>query len=240
MSVATLRVERVSRAFGDILALRDVTLEARAGEVLAILGASGSGKSTLVRLMALVDEPTSGRVLLDGVEVPWRGPRWLDAVRRLGLVQQKPGLLRASTLANVAFPLRARGVRRPSAERTARTWLDRLGLAARADARAWTLSGGEAQRAALARALVARPDALLLDEATNQLDPESTRVVEDILREQAARGASVVLVTHSVAQARRIADRIAFFDAGTLAAQGVSHILDDPPTSPLARFLAFA
>lgn len=235
-----LAAQGVSVRYGDVRALDDATLEARGGETLAILGASGSGKSTLVRALHLLETPSAGRVLVDGAPAPARGAAWLAQARRFGLVQQKPGLLRMRAWENVAYPLRARGVPRPEARRVAHAWLERLGLADRADARAHSLSGGEAQRVGLARALAPRPDALLLDEATNQLDPERARQVEEILREEARRGAAVVIVTHSASQARRLADRVAFLDAGRLVESGPVAILDAPRSEPLRRYLAYA
>lgn len=241
MSAAPLlRAERVGRSFGEVHALHDVALDVRAGETTVVMGASGSGKSTLLRLLGLLDAPTAGRVLLEGREVPPTGAAWLEAVRRIGLVQQRPGLLRATTVENVAFPLRGRGVARRAAEQDATRWLDRLGLASKADARASTLSGGEAQRTALARALVARPDVLLLDEATNQLDGEATRLVEAILREERARGCALVLVSHDVRQARRLADRFLFLVKGRAEASGPRAMLDSPTAPALATFLEYA
>jgi len=209
-------------------ALRDASLSVAAGECVALLGPSGSGKTTLVRILATLLAPESGHVAA-------------PPLRRIGLVQQRPGFLRASTLDNVAYPLRVRGASRATARRVAAERLVALGLAARADAGAWTLSGGEAQRAGLARALVARPDALLLDEATNQLDPEWTRRVEDLLRAERARGCAVLLVTHSVAQARRLADRVALLEEGRIVEEGpAAETLASPRTERLRAFVEMA
>lgn len=238
MTPPRLSCEGLARRYRDVEALRDVTLDARAGEVLAVLGASGSGKSTLLRLLHLLERPDAGVVRLDGEVVP-EGPRRLAALRRLALVQQRPGLLRMDALRNAAFATRARGVPRSEAEARALAWLERLGLAARARTPAHRLSGGEAQRVALAGALATRSDALLLDEATNQLDPAGVRLVEGILREEAARGCAVVLVTHQVAQARRVADRFVLLEKGIVAEAGDVSRLDAPQSDALASFLAF-
>jgi tungstate transport system ATP-binding protein len=193
----------------------DVVVEP--GRIHALLGPSGSGKSTLVRLLHELVEPDEGSVELQAARTSSR----LERLRRFGLVQQSPGLLRASARANVAFPLRTRGVPKARALAEADAWLERLGLADRSGAPARDLSGGEAQRVAIARALAPRPDVVFLDEATNQLDPRSVREVEAILREEArGRGAALVLVSHSVAQARRLADDATFLDGGRAIAQG--------------------
>lgn len=233
---AVLTAEHVGRTLGGARVLHDVSVEARRDEILCVLGPSGSGKSTLLRLLHLLDAPDSGRVLVDGAPAPVEGEAWLATVRRFALVQQTPGLLRATAWENVAFPLRARGVAREEARATAMAWLARVGLSARSGARASTLSGGEAQRVALARALTTRPDVLLLDEATNQLDPESTREVEALLREERVRGCAIVLVTHNVRQARRLADRIAFLAPQQPNLYGTRALLEQPP-APLQSFL---
>lgn len=238
MTPPRLSCEGLARSYRDIHALRGVAVEARAGEVLAVLGASGSGKSTLLRLLHLVERPDAGVVRIDGEPVP-EGPRRLAALRRLALVQQRPGLLRMGALRNAAFACRARGASRQEAEARALAWLDRLGLAARAAAPAHRLSGGEAQRVALAGALATRSDALLLDEATNQLDPAGVRLVEGVIREEASRGCAVVLVTHQVAQARRVADRFVLLEKGRVAEAGRVAGLDAPGSDALKAFLAF-
>lgn len=236
MSAPLLQARGVRVAFGGAEALRGADLAVREGEIVALLGASGSGKSTLVRALHLLLEPDAGAVLLDGQSVP--PPARREAMRRLSLVQQQPGLLRAGALENVAFPLRARGGPKAEARERARAALAEVGLAHKADAPAATLSGGEAQRVAVARALVTRPEALLVDEGTNQLDPASVLLVEGLLRRERDEGRAVVLVTHSVAQARRVADRVAFLEAGRVAEEGPAReVLSAPRTQGLRAFL---
>ena len=211
---AVLEARDVRRTYGSREVLRGVSMALRAGELTALMGPSGSGKSTLVRVLHMLEAPDGGYVCFRGE------PARAEAMRRIALVQQRPGLLRARAWENAAFYLRARGAARPHAEREARACLARLGMAARADTHAHLLSGGEMQRVALARALATRSDALLLDEATNQLDPETARVVEALLAEERARGCAILMVTHSVAQARRLADSVAFLEEGRIVEAG--------------------
>ncbi|HEX2021494.1 MAG TPA: ATP-binding cassette domain-containing protein [Candidatus Thermoplasmatota archaeon] len=234
-----MRVEArgVSRRLGRVDALAGVDLAVGPGESVAVLGASGAGKSTLLRALHLLDPPDAGEVLLDGAPAPRSGAARLAAVRRFALVQQRPGLLRASVIDNVAFPLRARGVARAERRSAARERLAQVGLDALADEPAWRLSGGEAQRVALARALATRPEVLLLDEATNQLDPAWTRRVEALLEAERARGCGLVLVTHNVRQARRVAQRHVLMEAGRVVARGPIADLDAPRGGPLRAFV---
>lgn len=241
MSAPLLAARHVARAYGPVHALRDASLTARRGEVLALIGPSGAGKSTLLRLLHGLEGADAGEVHLDGAPLPAKGPARLAAVRRLALVQQKPGFLQGSARENVAFPLRARGTPRAEALARADALLARFGLTARAHAPARHLSGGEAQRAALARALIARPDGLLLDEFTNQLDPDNEEAAERAVLAERARGAAVVVVTHRVAQVRRLADRVAFLHEGRVMEEGPARDVLEAPRDPLlARFLSRA
>lgn len=235
-----LETAAVSRSYGARNALTEASFSMREGEIVAVLGPSGAGKSTLLRLLHLIEAPDSGRVLIDDEPAPTSAKARRALMRRIGLAQQRPGLLRATAVDNVAFSLRAHGIPRDQARVRARHALRALGLADRALADARDLSGGEAQRVALARATVHDPEALLLDEATNQLDPQSARLVEAHLRSQRARGAAIALVTHQVAQARRVADRFVLVERGRIVDEGDIAALDAPRTDALREFLAYA
>ncbi|MBI3764865.1 MAG: ATP-binding cassette domain-containing protein [Chloroflexi bacterium] len=212
MSLYTL--ESVVQEYGGrrVLEIERFTVEPR--EILGIVGPSGAGKSTLLRLMAFVEPATGGEISFGGEAA--RGPETpLELRRRVTMVFQRPVLLHRSVAENVAFGLRVRG--EADARRKVDAALAQVGLTELAGKGAAKLSGGEAQRAALARALVLDPDVLLLDEPTANLDPYNVGLIEAIVREQnAARGTTVVLVTHNVFQAKRLATRAGLLLGGRL------------------------
>jgi len=201
MSLYQLR--GVTRAYGRRRVVDVEALDIERGEILCLVGPSGSGKSTLLRLLNFLEPPTAGTILFDGQLVPPDPPLYL--LRRVTTVFQRPILLNRSVRDNVAYGLRLRGL---SLDGRVDESLDRVGLATFAHQPAHKLSGGELQRAALARALVLDPEVLLLDEPTANLDPYNVGLIESIVRAQnRERGTTVVLVTHNVFQARRLASR---------------------------------
>jgi len=213
--MTTLRAESVSRVFetrGEAVhAVQDVSLEVRPGELLVVTGPSGAGKTTLLNLLGGLDRPTSGRVLLGDDELSALGEEQLAAVRRdrLGYVFQSFGLIPVLSAAeNVEVPLRLQ--RMPPAERDSRVAeaLELVGLGAHAAQRPYELSGGQQQRVGIARALAARPQLLLADEPTGQLDSGTAATVMDLIGELVhARGVAAVVTTHDAALVRR-ADRV--------------------------------
>ncbi|MCP5152792.1 MAG: ATP-binding cassette domain-containing protein [Ectothiorhodospiraceae bacterium] len=228
--VAPLCCSGVGLARGGRVLLDDVTLElARRPGVTVILGPNGAGKSLLLRVVAGLVEPDRGRVR-------W-GPRPPDRSRatRIGFVFQKPVMLRRSVLANVTYALRAAGVPRHEREARARSLLAAgdLGHLERVSAR--VLSGGEQQRVALVRALATKPEALLLDEPTASLDPRSTQAIEALVRATRAAGVGVVLVTHDLGQARRLADEVVFIHRGRVLEQAPAACFFDAPSTAAAR-----
>jgi putative ABC transport system ATP-binding protein len=199
----------------DVHALRELSLEIGAGEMLAIMGPSGSGKSTLLNLIGTLDRPSSGRYFLDGQPVEELDEEELSSLRnrKIGFVFQAFNLMpRETALANVELPLIYAGL--PAAERRARARaaLERVGLADRADHLPTQLSGGQQQRVSLARAIVNRPLLLLADEPTGALDSVTTREVMGLLRELHRQGMTVVLVTHDASVAGYAERRISFQD----------------------------
>lgn len=226
----------------SVLVLRDVSLEVPRGGSLALVGPSGAGKSSLLRLWNGLDSPTSGRVLLDGADVAALAPTELR--RRVGLVFQIPRSLAPSVEENVTLGprLRAEARReRPALEGVAERWLARVGLAADFLPRAMgSLSVGEQQRVAVARALANEPEALLLDEPTAALDPRSARELLDLLaRLRSELGLTFVFVSHALEHARAVAQRTAVIVAGELVEVGATDEVFNQPRDPRTRaFLA--
>src|SRR6202165_4331537 len=226
---SAVRAECVSRHYqmGSALirAVDDVTLEVRSGEFLALLGSSGSGKSTLLNLMAGLDRPTSGAIFAQGRNLSEMNPLELARYRSrtVGMVFQSFNLLSRMNLEeNVELPLRLAEVDRGERAGRVREALERVGLEKRLTHRPSELSGGEQQRAALARALVNRPTLLLADEPTGNLDSATGESIMVLLRKiQQSLGMTIVLVTHEHPLAERFADRIASVADGKLASDGV-------------------
>lgn len=210
------------------------SLDIQRGEVLAIVGPSGAGKSTLLRLLNFLEPPSAGSLTFDGQ--PIAGEVALDVLRRVTTVFQRPVLLDRTVRDNVAFGLTLRG---RSADGQVTAALDQVGLTALAHTQARKLSGGEMQRAALARALVIQPDVLLLDEPTANLDPYNVGLIENIvLSENRERGTTIVLVTHNVFQAKRLAHRVGLLWDGKLVEQASTREFFESPGAPqVAAFL---
>jgi putative ABC transport system ATP-binding protein len=219
VSAATpkLSTEDLSFTIDERPIVRGVDLDVAAGETVTVVGPSGAGKSTLLRLLCRLDEPTGGTVYLDGTDYRTIDPTALRA--RVGLVPQDPALRDGTVADNVGIGPRLRG-ESVSPDRVA-TLLERVDLAGYADRAAADLSGGEAQRVAIARTLMVEPEVLLLDEPTASLDPEAQAEIEALLRELLADSdRTVVLVTHDQAQVDRVADRVVEFVDGQVRGRG--------------------
>jgi len=225
----SLALERITRRFGDHVAVNDISIEVPAGELLALIGASGSGKTTTLRIAAGYETPDSGRVLLDGTDISALPPQ----KRGFGMVFQHYALFPHMTVGeNVAFGLEARGVSRSARLDKARAALASVGLENAAGRTIQSLSGGEQQRVALARALVIEPRVLLMDEPLSNLDPTLRQSTRDELRSMLHRvGVPALFVTHDQEDAFAIADRIALIRNGTLLQAGTPEDLYDRPAS---------
>ena len=215
--------------------LRGVDLDVAAGETVAIVGASGSGKTTLLSLLAGLDSPSAGEVHLDGdrIDTLDEDARAAHRAGTVGFVFQSFQLLSGFTaLENVMLPAELAGL--GDARARAREALARVGLSHLADRPARVLSGGEQQRVTLARAWALHPRTVFLDEPTAALDPGATRAIETIVRDIRAEGATVVMATHDMGQARRLADHVWFLDRGRLVEDRPAEDFFDKPQSPAA------
>ncbi|MBP1987910.1 amino acid ABC transporter ATP-binding protein [Halolamina salifodinae] len=248
-----IRLSNVSHSYGVEQVVDDVSLDVEPGEVVAVIGPSGVGKTTLLRTMALFLEPDAGTVALDGDAV-WDAAEdeRLALRRRIGMVFQEASLFDASVARNVEYGLRVRqdwrerireqlrslaGSTNPAA--AVEDALEVVGLADKLDQQARSLSGGEAQRVSFARALAYEPSYLLLDEPTSDLDPRNTGLIEEAVFEARDRGIGVVVATHDMHQAERVADRV-----GVLLGDGFTEvgpterIFDDPSDERTRKFIS--
>jgi polar amino acid transport system ATP-binding protein len=232
-----LRVEDVTKYYGSTLVLDGVDLDVAEHEVVCLIGASGSGKSTLLRCVNRLEPFDHGRILLDGVNVDDPSFGRTGLCRRVAIVFQAFNLFPHRTvLDNVTLaPRRVHGRDRAEAEARAHELLERLGLDGLAAKYPEQLSGGQQQRVAVVRALATDPDVLLLDEVTAALDPELVGGVLDVIRDLKAGGMTMMIVTHEMAFARDVADRVAFLDGGRIVEVGPPDRVLRDPTEPRTR-----
>ncbi len=224
-SILPLRLEGVAFEIAGKTLIRDLTMRLEAGPFTIILGPNGAGKSLTLRLCHGLIAPSRGRIA-------WAVPQ---AARAQTMVFQRPVMLRRSVLANVEYALALRGVPRATRRRRAEAALDRAGLADLAGRPARVLSAGEQQRVALARAWALDPQVLFLDEPTSSLDPAATRAVEDVVRAIHRTGTKIVMTTHDLGQARRLADEVLFLHRGRLVERAAAGTFFDRPESAEAR-----
>ena len=235
------RLEDVHKWFADQYVLRSIDLAVAPGEVLVVIGPSGSGKSTLLRTINLLEEPTEGRVLFDGVELTDIRTNLDRARAEIGMVFQQFNLFPHKTaLANITLALeKVLGLGRGEARERALENLRDVGLEQRAGAYPGQLSGGQQQRVAIARALAMRPKLMLFDEVTSALDPELVKEVLDVMQRLATEGMTMVIVTHEMAFAREVGDRLLFMDHGRIVEEGKPReVFADPQHERTRQFLA--
>ncbi len=238
---AAIHVERLSKRFGRLEVLREVTGAVAEGEVVCVIGPSGSGKSTLLRCMNGLEEPTSGCVTVHGVEVHGRGTD-LDLVRReIGMVFQRFNLFPHKTvLENITLaPGLLRRLSAAQARERAEALLAKVGVLEKRDVYPNQLSGGQQQRVAIARALAMQPRIMLFDEPTSSLDPEMVGEVLAVMQLLADEGMTMAVVTHEMGFARRVADRVWFLDEGRLVEAGTpAELFDQPRQNRTREFLS--
>ncbi len=235
-----IRIEGLVKSFGSLEVLRGIDLVVAEHEVVCLIGASGSGKSTLLRCINLIEPIDAGRIVVEGREITARGVDVNRIRQRIGIVFQSFNLFPHMTvLRNVTLaPEKARKIGRREADAEAMALLERFGLADKAGEYPDRLSGGQQQRAAIVRALAMKPDLLLLDEVTSALDPELVAEVLAVVRELAAEGMTMLIVTHEMGFARDIADRVCFLDEGRIVEEGPpTRIFSEPTEERTRQFL---
>lgn len=221
----------VTKVYGSVNALDGVSLQVKRGEVTCFIGPSGSGKSTLLRCANALETLNGGSVLFNGQEVRAADRNVRAVRRRMGMVFQNFELFpHLKVVANVAIgPITVLGQARGEADALARDLLAKVGLAAHADKHPSQLSGGQQQRVAIARALAMKPDLMLFDEPTSALDPETIGEVLSVMKQLADEGMTMVVVTHEMDFARRVADRVIVFDEGRIVEEGPPRQIFDAP-----------
>ena len=233
-------IKNLHKSFGGHEVLKGIDLHINPQEVVVIIGPSGSGKSTLLRCMNLLEVPTSGSVVVDGMDLT--GDADINKAREeIGMVFQRFNLFPHMTvLKNITLaPMKVRNISQEEAEKTARELLERVGLGDKANAYPPQLSGGQQQRVAIARALAMKPKVMLFDEPTSALDPEMVNEVLDVMKSLANEGMTMAVVTHEMGFAREVGDRLLFVDGGTIIEQGdPREVFENPKEERTKLFLS--
>lgn len=237
--MAMIKLEHVNKSFGDLKVLKDVNLEVAEGEKLVIIGPSGSGKSTTVRCMNFLEEPTSGKVYIDGKHLTHQNKVHLIRETTSMVFQQFNLYPHMTVLKNLTLaPMKLHHKSRTEAEELAFHYLDVVGLRDKANVYPVTLSGGQQQRIAIARALCAQTKIILFDEPTSALDPETIQEVLDVMIKLAKENITMVVVTHEMGFARQVADRIVFMADGQIIEEGTpTHFFENPENERVRQFL---
>ncbi|QKD81736.1 amino acid ABC transporter ATP-binding protein [Thermoleptolyngbya sichuanensis A183] len=232
-----IRVEFLTKSFGKLDVLKDISTEIKDGEVVAVIGPSGSGKSTFLRCLNLLETPTRGRIYINNVEVT--DPKCdIQKVRQnVGMVFQHFNLFPHMTvLENLTYaPRKVKGVSKAQAEEKGMELLERVGLAEKASVYPSRLSGGQKQRVAIVRALAMEPEYMLFDEPTSALDPEMVKEVLDVMKSLAQTGITMAIVTHEMGFARDVADRVLFLEGGKIAEDAPPDVFFSTPKSARAQ-----
>ena len=236
-----ISVKNLRKVFGENEALKGVSVEINKGDVMCIIGPSGSGKSTFLRCLNLLERPDGGQVIFDGDDLMDRRVNLNQHRQKMGMVFQQFNLFPHMTVLEnlTCAPMMLKKVSREDAEKTAMDYLQRVGLADRADARPNQLSGGQKQRIAIVRALCMEPEVMLFDEPTSALDPEMVGEVLDVMKKLAERGMTMVVVTHEMGFAREVGNRVLFMDNGLIVEEGTpEEIFEHPKSERLQSFLS--
>lgn len=236
-----IEVKNLHKRFGANEVLRGINTTVSRGEVIAIIGPSGCGKSTFLRSLNLLEQPTDGQVLLDGIDITSKEVNINEMRQRVGMVFQQFNLFPNMTIKRniMLAPVELGKMTNAEASAKADELLERIGLADKADCYPDRLSGGQKQRVAIARALAMSPEVLLFDEPTSALDPEMVGEVLNLMKDVAAEGMTMMVVTHEMAFAREVANRVLFFSEGNITEEGKPEaVFGHPKSERLQQFLA--
>ncbi len=235
-----IEVKNLYKQFGDLQVLNGITTDFKANEVVSMIGPSGGGKSTFLRCLNLLETPTSGQIIFDGVDLCSKKVDINKHRQKIGMVFQHFNLFNnMNVLKNItAAPMRIKGLKRDEAEDKAIEFLRRMGLEDKADYYPSQLSGGQKQRIAIVRSLMMDPDVMLFDEPTSALDPEMIGEVLDVIKQLANEGMTMIIVTHEMRFAREVSDRILFLDGGKIDEdRKADEFFEDPHSPRLISFL---
>jgi len=233
-------IKDLHKRFGDLEVLKGISLDIKKGEVVVILGPSGSGKSTILRCINRLEEPTSGRIFIDGEEITGSKVDINKMRQRVGMVFQQFNLFPHMTaLQNVTLaPMKVQKKPKQEAEKIGLELLKKVGLLEKANSYPMQLSGGQQQRVAIARALAMRPDVMLFDEVTSALDPELVKEVLDVMKNLAMDGMTMIVVTHEMNFAKEVGDRIILIDGGVIVEENTpDQFFTNPQHERTKRFL---
>ena len=229
-----LDIQDLHKTFGSNQVLKGITTTIEQGEVVVVIGPSGSGKSTFLRCLNLLEVPTSGKIFFEGTDITDPKNDLYKMREKMGMVFQNFNLFPNMTvLENITLsPTKVKKVAKPAAETLAKQLLNDVGLPDKANSYPQSLSGGQMQRIAIARALAMEPDVMLFDEPTSALDPEMVGEVLSVMQRLAQQGMTMVIVTHEMGFAKEVADRILFMDQGIIMEEGTPEQLFDHPKNP--------
>ncbi|MBE6020674.1 MAG: amino acid ABC transporter ATP-binding protein [Firmicutes bacterium] len=236
-----IKVNNLYKSFGKLEVLKGINEVIEKNEVVCVIGPSGSGKSTFLRCLNLLEEPTDGDIIIDGVKINDPGQDINEVRKEMGMVFQSFNLFpHKTTLENITLaPIKVNKLPQEEAEKIGRELLERVGLSDKADVYPRALSGGQKQRVAIARALAMHPKIMLFDEPTSALDPEMVGEVLEVMRELAHQGMTMVIVTHEMGFAREVANRVLFMDGGNIVEQGTpAELFDNPQNERTQSFLS--
>ncbi len=237
--MSLLEVVNLEQSYASKKALKGVSLTVEKGEIMALIGPTGAGKTTLLRLLDQLEKPTSGKIFFDGLDVTSSPKLRAEVRRQVGMIFQKPAVFNTSVFDNVAYPLRIRGHGRKSVAARVRQMLQTFDLSGYEKRNAKTLSGGETQKVAIARALVTEPQLMLLDEPTANLDPVSLKSIEELIhRVNQQYGTTMIMATHDMSQGQRLSTRMSVMMEGELVQTGTStEIFHRPNDIRVARLV---